>query len=289
MTRSWIGRLVLLLVVPVALVALWWWTSADSGSVYYPPSRASWRSCRRTGSSSRWAPTWCPAWDGSPPATLIAALTGIALGTLIGLAPGAPPACYGVPPLDPAAPAAAVRPRGRRPRQRIEDRADRSARCGRCCSTPSTACTASIPRRSTWPAASASAGACSSPRHPAGRQPQDRRRHAHVALGRPDSHGHQRDAGQHERPGVPGAERASAASTRRHLRRRHRDRGRGLVVNLGFLVAEGWIMRWHRGTRGLLEDTQRGRRPARGRGPGRDATTTPRDERRMVGTTGVME
>jgi hypothetical protein len=62
------------------------------------------------------------------------------------------------------------------------------------------------------------------------------------------------------------------------------------VVNLGFLVAEGWIMRWHRGARGLLEDTQRGRRPARGPGArARDAMTTPRDERRIVGTTGVME
>jgi hypothetical protein len=34
----------------------------------------------------------------------------------------------------------------------------------------------------------------------------------------------------------------------------------GLVVNLGFLAVEAWIMRWHRGARGLLEDTRERRR-----------------------------
>jgi hypothetical protein len=61
----------------------------------------------------------------------------------------------------------------------------------------------------------------------------------------------------------------------------------GLVVNLGFLVAEGWIMRWHRGARGLLEDTDR--RPARGlRTRLRDLATAPPADARAGETTGVM-
>ncbi len=28
----------------------------------------------------------------------------------------------------------------------------------------------------------------------------------------------------------------------------------GLVVNLAFLAVEGWIMRWHRGARGLPDE-----------------------------------
>jgi ABC-type nitrate/sulfonate/bicarbonate transport system permease component len=42
----------------------------------------------------------------------------------------------------------------------------------------------------------------------------------------------------------------------------------GLVVNLGFVLAEGRIMRWHRGARGLVAepDGERAGRRARGRG-----------------------
>ena len=63
----------------------------------------------------------------------------------------------------------------------------------------------------------------------------------------------------------------------------------GLVVNLGFLVAEGWIMRWHRGARGLLDGPPSGRQRRqaaagrrRPRRPGRATVVGPEGDRAMT-------
>jgi ABC-type nitrate/sulfonate/bicarbonate transport system permease component len=85
--RSWSGRLALQLVLPVALVALWWWTSEDSGSVFYPPLSEIIESLQDDWLFEQVGSDLLPSLGRFTVGYLIAVVAGIALGTLIGLAP----------------------------------------------------------------------------------------------------------------------------------------------------------------------------------------------------------
>jgi ABC-type nitrate/sulfonate/bicarbonate transport system permease component len=88
-TRHWLGRLALQLVLPVALVWLWWVTSADSTSYFYPPLS---RVVDRL--QDQWlfdkVPTdLVPSLARFTAGYLIAVVAGIALGVALGLMPRA--------------------------------------------------------------------------------------------------------------------------------------------------------------------------------------------------------
>lgn len=87
MTRTWLGRWVLRLVVPVGLVALWWRTSADSTSYLYPPLSEVVTSLREDWIAERLGSDLVPSLGRFGAGYLIAAITGVVAGTLIGLAP----------------------------------------------------------------------------------------------------------------------------------------------------------------------------------------------------------
>lgn len=87
MTRSWLGRGVLQLVLPIGLVSLWWWTSADSTSFFYPPLSRIVESLQDDWIFERVASDVLPSLARFTAGYLIAAAAGIALGTLMGLAP----------------------------------------------------------------------------------------------------------------------------------------------------------------------------------------------------------
>ena len=295
MTRSLAGRLVLLLALPVALVALWWWTSADSSSVYYPPLSRIVEKLQEDWLFEQVGSDLVPSLGRFTAGYLIAALTGIALGTLIGLAPRVRRASQPVTEFLRSIPPPLLLPFvlvvvGLGNASKI----------------------VLIVLGSVWPVLLNTIDGVH------GVDPQTLDMARSYGIGR---------RMQITRVILPAASPKIAVGMRTSLsvalilmvisemqgstnglgfkvlsaQRSFDTAGTyagvivigvvGLVVNLGFLVAEGWIMRWHRGARGLLEDTQRGRRPARRLGAGaRDATTTPRsDERRMAGTTGVTE
>lgn len=86
MTRTRPGRLALQLVLPAALVALWWWSSRDSGSYLNPPLS---EVVDSLGDDwfGRLSSDLLPSLRRFTLGYLLAAILGVAAGTLIGLAP----------------------------------------------------------------------------------------------------------------------------------------------------------------------------------------------------------
>ena len=292
MTRSWPGRLVLQLVVPLALVALWWQTSEDSTSFFYPPLSRIVESLQEDWIFEQVGTDLMPSLARFTVGYLIAAAAGIALGTLIGLAPRARRA--GQPVMEFLR---SIPPPLLLPFVLVVVGIGNASKI------------TLIAIGSVWPVL---LNAIDGVR---GVDPQ--------VLDMARSFGLARRT-QIARVILPAASPKIAVGMRTSLsvalilmvisemqastnglgfqvlsaQRSFDSAGTyagvivigvvGLVVNLGFLVAEGWIMRWHRGARGLLEDTDRrqGRaRRLRARAPVRDAAT-PTDEQRMVGTIG---
>ncbi|MGH9260020.1 MAG: ABC transporter permease, partial [Acidimicrobiales bacterium] len=87
MTRTWFGRLVLQLLVPVGLLATWWWTSMDSASYLYPPLPDVVGSLREDWIFERVSSDLLPSLGRFGAGYLLAATVGVVAGTLIGLAP----------------------------------------------------------------------------------------------------------------------------------------------------------------------------------------------------------
>jgi sulfonate transport system permease protein len=85
--RSWFISLSLQLVVPVCLVALWWWTSEDSTSFLYPPLSRVIDSLQDDWLFEQVGTDLRPSLGRFAVGYLIAVASGIAFGTLIGLAP----------------------------------------------------------------------------------------------------------------------------------------------------------------------------------------------------------
>lgn len=85
--RSWVGRLALQLVLPVALVALWWWTSESSSTVFYPPLSRIVEKLQDDWLFEQVGSDLLPSLGRFTAGYTIAAVAGIALGTLVGLAP----------------------------------------------------------------------------------------------------------------------------------------------------------------------------------------------------------
>jgi ABC-type nitrate/sulfonate/bicarbonate transport system permease component len=86
-TRSWPGRLALQLVLPAALIALWWWTSESSTSIYYPPLSRVLESLQEDWIFEQVGTDLLPSLGRFTAGYIIAAAAGIVVGTLIGLAP----------------------------------------------------------------------------------------------------------------------------------------------------------------------------------------------------------
>lgn len=87
MTRSWLVRLALQLVVPIGLVALWWWTSADSATFFYPPLSRVVDSLQDDWLFEQVASDLLPSLGRFLAGYLIAVAGGVGLGVLIGMAP----------------------------------------------------------------------------------------------------------------------------------------------------------------------------------------------------------
>jgi sulfonate transport system permease protein len=87
MTRTWFGRLVLQLLMPVALLATWWWTSMDSDSYLYPPLPDVVGSLREDWIFEQVSSDLLPSLGRFGAGYLLAATVGVVAGTLIGLAP----------------------------------------------------------------------------------------------------------------------------------------------------------------------------------------------------------
>lgn len=92
MTRVWYGRAVLLVLGPVALVFLWWWTSKDSTSYLYPPLTEILETLREDWLyddgelSQQLSEDLAPSMYRFAVGYLLAGLAGVTLGTLLGLA-----------------------------------------------------------------------------------------------------------------------------------------------------------------------------------------------------------
>jgi sulfonate transport system permease protein len=84
---SWLGRLALQLVLPAGLVALWWWTSQNSTTFYYPPLSRVVDRLREDWLFDQVGSDLLPSLGRFTAGYLLAAAAGIGLGTLIGLAP----------------------------------------------------------------------------------------------------------------------------------------------------------------------------------------------------------
>lgn len=85
--RTWAYRLVLQLVVPCGLVALWWWTSKDSTSYLYPPLPEVIDSLREDWLFEQVPTDLLPSLGRFGVGYLLAAVVGVAAGTALGLAP----------------------------------------------------------------------------------------------------------------------------------------------------------------------------------------------------------
>ena len=295
MTRSWAGRLVLLLVLPVALVGLWWWTSADSGSVYYPPLTRIVDKLQEDWLFEQVGSDLLPSLGRFTAGYLIAAVTGIALGTLVGLAPRVRRASQPVTEFLRSIPPPLLLPFvlvvvGLGNASKI----------------------VLIVLGSVWPVLLNTIDGV----HGVDSQTLDMARS--FGIGRRT---------QITRVILPAASPKIAVGMRTALsvalilmvisemqastnglgfkvlsaQRSFDTAGTyagvivigavGLVVNLGFLAAEGWIMRWHRGARGLLDEAPRAPGPGRGLWSRARAAAAPpvADERPMAGTTGAVE
>jgi len=86
-TRTRAGRVALQLVVPVALVALWWWTSAGSTSTFYPPLSQVLHSLREDWLFKQVGSDLVPSLTRFTLGYLGSVAIGVSLGVLIGLAP----------------------------------------------------------------------------------------------------------------------------------------------------------------------------------------------------------
>ena len=87
MTRTWTGRLVLQLLVPVGLLAAWWGTSVDSDSYLWPPLPDIVGSLREDWILERVRSDLLPSLGRFGAGYALAATVGVVAGTLIGLAP----------------------------------------------------------------------------------------------------------------------------------------------------------------------------------------------------------
>jgi sulfonate transport system permease protein len=85
--RSWPARLALQLVVPLGLLALWWWTSKDSTTFYYPRLSRVVDSLQEDWLVEQVGSDLLPSLGRFTTGYLIAVVGGIGFGTLIGLAP----------------------------------------------------------------------------------------------------------------------------------------------------------------------------------------------------------
>lgn len=85
--RTWAHRLVLQLVVPCGLVALWWWTSKDSTSYLYPPLSEVVDSLREDWLFEQVPTDLLPSMGRFAVGYLLAAVVGVVAGTALGLAP----------------------------------------------------------------------------------------------------------------------------------------------------------------------------------------------------------
>lgn len=87
MIRSWVARLALQLAVPICLVALWWRTSENSTTVFYPPLSRIVDKLQEDWLFEQVGTDLLPSLGRFTAGYLIAVAGGIGLGTLIGLAP----------------------------------------------------------------------------------------------------------------------------------------------------------------------------------------------------------
>ena len=87
MTRTWPGRLLLLIVPPVGLVALWWWISANSDSSFFPPLSRVVDSLREDWLFEQFFSDLLPSLGRFSVGYALAGAVGIVVGTLIGLLP----------------------------------------------------------------------------------------------------------------------------------------------------------------------------------------------------------
>jgi ABC-type nitrate/sulfonate/bicarbonate transport system permease component len=86
-TRSRLGRLVLPLVLPAALIALWWWTSSSSTTFFFPPLSRIVKSLEDDWLFEQVGTDLVPSLTRFTVGYVLAVASGIALGVLIGLAP----------------------------------------------------------------------------------------------------------------------------------------------------------------------------------------------------------
>jgi sulfonate transport system permease protein len=82
---SWLGRLTVQLVLPVGLVLLWWWTSRDSTTFYYPPLSRVVESLQEDWLFEQVGSDLLPSLGRFAGGYVIAVAAGVALGTLVGL------------------------------------------------------------------------------------------------------------------------------------------------------------------------------------------------------------
>jgi sulfonate transport system permease protein len=86
-SANWSGRLGVQLALPVGLVALWWFTSQDSTTFFYPPLSKVVESLQEDWLFEQVGSDLLPSLGRFAVGYLIAVVAGIGLGTLIGLAP----------------------------------------------------------------------------------------------------------------------------------------------------------------------------------------------------------
>jgi len=86
-TRSRLGRLVLPLVLPAALIALWWWTSSSSTTFFFPPLSRIVKSLEDDWLFEQVGTDLVPSLTRFTVGYVLAVASGISLGVLIGLAP----------------------------------------------------------------------------------------------------------------------------------------------------------------------------------------------------------
>lgn len=87
MTRTWYGRFVLQVAGPMLLLGLWWWTSKDSTSYLYPPLPDIVDSLQEDWLFERVSTDLLPSLGRFSAGYFLAAVAGILAGTLVGLAP----------------------------------------------------------------------------------------------------------------------------------------------------------------------------------------------------------